>query len=1367
MMRKVIIIMLLFISAISKGQVYTNDPSYGKNFNRVNIGKILQIPTDTTLDGSTNPCVQIAKIDNTIYTYNCDSAKWVQIVGADQGIQLALDSARRSNDTLFFRYTTGGELAVPIPPGSLQQTTDVGNITNNTIVLSGANNIQNIDGLHLMDGSIYSGNLYTGTKKPLIVQATDVAVGATGQGNYNHSGNALFSSTLQTTIQSGTGMRFYTGDGTPATFNTRVNGVDAVLANEFTTRQQVDSFANADTTKYIKNQIVYEQNADAWIKDFRAKRIGIGRSPGRLFEAVSGTALFGWNGKGIVIADDTVSTVNVFAGYKAWLSGSGASNTGFGYSVGQGLNGSGNAFFGYAVGIANIGNYNTVSGFRGMYNSNNNFSSGFGYQVFYDLYGNYNTAIGANILINSNSYRNVDTIHAADINNTVISGAKIRSIIDVLGLRNDSIYIGRLRWLTTLPINGSPTFYKFSVDSVLGTLTSQTYSHNVDTGAGLVVINILPRINNSSVIGANATIDSSNQVVLGDTTAVLMKTGRWKWDIGSVPADGDVWTYNNTRRRWTTGALSTTYASKQNGQLVKFNYIGGSPTTNPIIAVNPSGWDQGINEIGNVIKVGSTYIMVYSGYITPYVQDAVYIGLATSSDGITWTKGGPASDGKITTTASEDPYLVYNAGTYYLYVEKKVTPVTGIELFTSTDLLAWTSQGIVVDKGAGGTWEENDVSSPTVLLENGTWTMFYEGRSPTQSGAVGVATSSDGIVWTKYGSNPVMGGTGTLSTITWAVNTVPDDIFKIEGRYYLSFHGSHPSVYSGAMAVSTNLLSWKDYLGSWLLTDVNNESTGDGIMYYFDGNEYVANYVGPAGGIYRGRLVMKTEYAIGSKAISTTGTLAAGATTVTGTLNVSGSSTLAAVSATTGTFSGVVAMPSGFTTNGNSNNIFVPSAQGGGSSGSSKFQVGTSTTLNFRRAYGGGTALALAVNSSYAGSVFGTEDYTPAASGLHENGSTVLIKTLTTTGGTANTTFKYNLIVEGEPVGGLQNGSAWIKGRTKISKTFHGSATDTILVKRADSTIGGLAANELSFNASQVTAGTLPIGRGGTGLAALGTTLQQIRVNAGATALEYFTATTGGTTYVFSAPSGDYTILSTDQWILNSDNSAPAPTWTIPTASTAGQGKWYLLTNESRNGSLPVTVTQDIYMLDGTITRTLNSGASIRIVSDINYWRQVDGSPASPKALKDFYADVSNTSTTETDIFTYTTIASTLNNNGEKLKAEYNGNFVGSGTATKQIRVYFAGTLIFDSNTLTVSSSGSWSARVSIIRSGSTTARATVNITTPGASTATYTTETDVTGITYTNTNILKITATAGGVGAATGDIIGKHGDITWYPAAP
>ena len=130
--------------------------------------------------------------------------------------------------------------------------------------------------------------------------------------------------------------------------------------------------------------------------------------------------------------------------------------------------------------------------------------------------------------------------------------------------------------------------------------------------------------------------------------------------------------------------------------------------------------------------------------------------------------------------------------------------------------------------------------------------------------------------------------------------------------------------------------------------------------------------------------------------------------------------------------------------------------------------------------------------------------------------------------------------------------------------------------------------------------------------------------------------------------------------------------------------------------------------------------------------------------------DVSNTSTTETDLITYTTKANTLVATDESLVFDLAGTF-NDATATAQLQFYFAGTNIGNTGTLTLSATGGWTARVIIIRSGSTTAKAMVTVTTPGASTAQYTTVTSMTGLTFSGTNIIKCTGIAGGEAEAQG----------------
>jgi len=154
-----------------------------------------------------------------------------------------------------------------------------------------------------------------------------------------------------------------------------------------------------------------------------------------------------------------------------------------------------------------------------------------------------------------------------------------------------------------------------------------------------------------------------------------------------------------------------------------------------------------------------------------------------------------------------------------------------------------------------------------------------------------------------------------------------------------------------------------------------------------------------------------------------------------------------------------------------------------------------------------------------------------------------------------------------------------------------------------------------------------------------------------------------------------------------------------------------------------------------------------------------------PIQLKDFYADVNNVSTTETDLLTYTTVANRLNATGEKLISNFAGTF-NDVTASSQLKIYFAGQNIGDTGALTMSVTGAWVTTVSIIRTGATTGRAVVNISTPGASTASYTKYTSLTGLTFTGTNIVKITATASGATGGSDDITATYGNVIWQPAA-
>lgn len=148
-----------------------------------------------------------------------------------------------------------------------------------------------------------------------------------------------------------------------------------------------------------------------------------------------------------------------------------------------------------------------------------------------------------------------------------------------------------------------------------------------------------------------------------------------------------------------------------------------------------------------------------------------------------------------------------------------------------------------------------------------------------------------------------------------------------------------------------------------------------------------------------------------------------------------------------------------------------------------------------------------------------------------------------------------------------------------------------------------------------------------------------------------------------------------------------------------------------------------------------------------------------------YITDAGNSTTVETDLYSDSILASTLGTNKDKIEARYAGEMVNSATATRQLRVYFGGTVIFDTGALSLSASSDWDLEVLIIRVSSTVVRYTCKLNLTGASLSAYCNVGELTGLTLSNANILKITGQAAGVGAATSDVVAKLGTVEWKAA--
>jgi len=89
----------------------------------------------------------------------------------------------------------------------------------------------------------------------------------------------------------------------------------------------------------------------------------------------------------------------------------------------------------------------------------------------------------------------------------------------------------------------------------------------------------------------------------------------------------------------------------------------------------------------------------------------------------------------------------------------------------------------VLEKGESGEWDSHDVINSSIIWDGTTYHMWYGVESAT---GIGYATSTDGISWEKYTSNPVLerGGAGE-----WDTSLRPTSVLFDGNEYKLYYAG--------------------------------------------------------------------------------------------------------------------------------------------------------------------------------------------------------------------------------------------------------------------------------------------------------------------------------------------------------------------------------------------------------------------------------------------------------------------------------------------------------------------------------------------------------------------------------------------------
>ncbi|HOF20827.1 MAG TPA: hypothetical protein PLO24_06210 [Bacteroidales bacterium] len=261
-------------------------------------------------------------------------------------------------------------------------------------------------------------------------------------------------------------------------------------------------------------------------------------------------------------------------------------------------------------------------------------------------------------------------------------------------------------------------------------------------------------------------------------------------------------------------------------EMVKFTPYEHNPV---FTGTKENTWDRHIRERGFILFEAGLYRMWYTGY-DGGGNSVKFLGYATSPDGIHWSRyeGNPVFDSKWT----EDMFVFRHGSKYYMYAEG-----TGdvAHLLISDDGINWNEQGDLIILTTRGDTLPGPYGTPSVLVEDGKWHLFYE----INDEGIWHAVSDDYITWTNVSDEPVLKkGPGEYDSGAVASN----QIIKFRGKYYMYYHGTSDSGWAqpGAGSIWTSSVAMSEDLDNWVKYPGNPIVEGDHsspIMVY-DGEKY-------------------------------------------------------------------------------------------------------------------------------------------------------------------------------------------------------------------------------------------------------------------------------------------------------------------------------------------------------------------------------------------------------------------------------------------------------------------------------------------------------------------------------------------------
>ena len=132
---------------------------------------------------------------------------------------------------------------------------------------------------------------------------------------------------------------------------------------------------------------------------------------------------------------------------------------------------------------------------------------------------------------------------------------------------------------------------------------------------------------------------------------------------------------------------------------------------------------------------------------------------------------------------------------------------------------------------------------PIIIGNSPAYTMYYQGTNSKDQWTTGMATSNDGIHWTRTGSASIPAGSSGWDAYSHSATSV----MSIHGQYLMTYmgHATKNGPWQIAFATSTDGVNWNPYLQNPVVTYGAGPWDAGGVNYpmaVIVGDQYYVYY---------------------------------------------------------------------------------------------------------------------------------------------------------------------------------------------------------------------------------------------------------------------------------------------------------------------------------------------------------------------------------------------------------------------------------------------------------------------------------------------------------------------------------------------